>query len=69
MGVQNGYLDKVPFDRVKDFQNGLTEFLTTRKIELLTAIAREKTLTDALKADLRSAVDEFEDTRKGAAVR
>jgi F-type H+-transporting ATPase subunit alpha len=67
--VQNGYVDKVPVEGVKEFQNGLTEFLTTRKFELLATIAREKTLSDALKADLKSAVDEFEQGRKGAAVR
>jgi F-type H+-transporting ATPase subunit alpha len=67
--VQNGYMDKIPIDRVKEFQNGMTEFLTTRKPELLAAIARDKTLSDALKADLQSAVDEFKEARKGAAVR
>src|SRR5882672_4654986 len=29
--VQNGYLDQVPIERVKEFQTKLTEFLTTRK--------------------------------------
>src|SRR5512147_491081 len=29
--AQNGFLDDVPIDKVKDFQNKLTEFLTTRK--------------------------------------
>src|SRR5580765_1847558 len=38
--VQNGYVDDVPVDRVKEFQAKLTEFLTTRKTELLTKIAR-----------------------------
>ena len=33
--VQNGYIDDVPVDQVKDFQAKLTEFLTTRKAELL----------------------------------
>jgi F-type H+-transporting ATPase subunit alpha len=57
--VQNGYLDSVPLERVKDFQNKLTDFLTTRKIELLARIAKEKTLTEVLKVDLKAAVDEF----------
>src|SRR4026209_339748 len=46
--VQQGYLDDVPVPRVKEFQAGLTEFLTTRKTELLHKIALEKTLSAAL---------------------
>jgi F-type H+-transporting ATPase subunit alpha len=57
--VQNGYVDQVPVDRIKDFQTMLTEFLTTRKMKLLASIGREKTLSDSLKAELKSAVDEF----------
>src|SRR5689334_7355752 len=33
--VQQGYLDDVPVPRVKEFQTGFTEFLTTRKTALL----------------------------------
>ena len=46
--VQNGYVDQVPVERVKEFQTKLTEFLTTRKVELLAKIEKEKTLSDAL---------------------
>src|SRR5256886_94792 len=46
--VQNGYLDTVPVDRIKEYQAKLTEFLTTRMTELLQKIAREKQLTPAL---------------------
>ena len=38
--VQNGYVDDVPVERIKEFQAGWTEFLTTRKADLLTKIAR-----------------------------
>src|SRR5512136_1359448 len=62
--VQEGYLDDVPVDRVKDFQVRLTEFLTTRKTELLRKIAREKTLSEALTAELKAAVDQFKQTWK-----
>ena len=57
--VQNGYLDQVPVPRVKEFQNKLTEYFTTRKAELLAKIAKEKAIGDALKADLKTAADEF----------
>ena len=33
--VQNGYMDDVPVERIKEFQAGWTDFLTTRKTELL----------------------------------
>ncbi len=33
--VQNGYVDNVPVERIKDFQGRLTEFLTTSKAALL----------------------------------
>jgi F-type H+-transporting ATPase subunit alpha len=60
--VQNGYLDAVPVDRVKDFQARLSEFLTARKPELLRQIARQKALDDGLTAALKSAVDQFRET-------
>src|SRR5438128_7640404 len=57
--VQNGYLDQVPVDRVKEFQTKFTEFLTTRKAELLAKVEKEKTLSDALKGELKTVADEF----------
>src|SRR6184192_1830389 len=42
--VQNGYLDNIPVDRIKDYQARLTEYLTTSKAELLGKIAKEKAL-------------------------
>jgi len=33
--VQNGYVDDVPVDRIKEFQARLTDLLVTRKSELL----------------------------------
>jgi F-type H+/Na+-transporting ATPase subunit alpha len=62
--VQNKYLDDVPVDRVKDYQAKLTDFLTTRKAELLRKIAHEKALSDALTAELKAAADEFKQTWK-----
>jgi F-type H+-transporting ATPase subunit alpha len=62
--VQNGYVDQVPVERVKEFQNKLTEYFTTRKAELLTRIGREKAISDALKAELTAAADEFRQTWK-----
>jgi F-type H+/Na+-transporting ATPase subunit alpha len=60
--VQNNFLDDVPVDKVKDFQAKLTDFLTTRKTELLAKIAKEKAISDALSAELKTATTEFKQT-------
>jgi len=62
--AQNGYLDQVPASRVKEFQNKLTEYFTTRKGQLLAKIGREKELSDELKAELKAAAEEFKQTWK-----
>jgi F-type H+-transporting ATPase subunit alpha len=62
--VQNGYVDHVPVDRIKEFQASLTEFLTTRKGELLRKIAEEKALSADLTAELKAAADQFKETWK-----
>jgi F-type H+-transporting ATPase subunit alpha len=60
--VQHGYVDQVPVERIKEFQAKLTDFLTTRKPDLLLRIEEEKALSDALQADLKAATDEFSQT-------
>ena len=57
--VQNGYVDEIPVERVKEYQSKLTEYLTTRRPELLARIGKERTLADALVAELKAAVEEF----------
>jgi F-type H+/Na+-transporting ATPase subunit alpha len=60
--VQHGYVDQVPVEQVKEFQAKLTDFLTTRKNDLLVRIEKEKTLSDALQAEMKIATDEFNQT-------
>src|SRR5579871_2722029 len=62
--VQNGLMDDVPVDKIKDFQAKLTDYLTTRKAELTGKIQKEKALSDALIAYLKAAVTEFKQTYK-----
>ncbi|HTS65815.1 MAG TPA: F0F1 ATP synthase subunit alpha [Candidatus Acidoferrales bacterium] len=67
--VQNGYLDQVPVEKVKEFQNQLMDFLTTRKAGLLDKIGKEKAISDALKTELKAASDEFGEAWKGTHAR
>jgi F-type H+-transporting ATPase subunit alpha len=60
--VQNGYVDDVPVERIKEYQARLADFLTLHKAELLGKIAREKAISDALTAELRAATDAFKQT-------
>jgi F-type H+-transporting ATPase subunit alpha len=57
--AQNGFVDDVPVDKVKDFQAKLTDCLTTRKTELLGKISREQALSDELIAALKATATEF----------
>ncbi|MEO6034923.1 MAG: F0F1 ATP synthase subunit alpha, partial [Verrucomicrobiota bacterium] len=62
--VQNGLMDDVSVDKIKDFQAKLTDYLSSRKADLMGKIAKEKALSDALIADLKAAVTEFKQTYK-----
>ena len=57
--MQNNLLDDVAVEKVKDFQNKLTDFLSTRKEALLVRLRKELAINDALGADLKAAVMEF----------
>jgi F-type H+-transporting ATPase subunit alpha len=60
--VQNNFFDDVAVEKIKDFQSKLTDFLTTRKGDLLTKIRNEKAISDALAGELKAAVGEFKQT-------
>jgi F-type H+/Na+-transporting ATPase subunit alpha len=57
--VQNGYMDGVPEDRIKEYQRRFTEFLTTSKVSLIELIGRKKVLDEALITDLKAAAEQF----------
>jgi len=62
--VQNGYVDNIPVERMKEYQDKLTEFLTTRKDDLLRKISHEKQLTPTLISELKAAADQFKGSWK-----
>src|SRR5262252_1486806 len=57
--VQNGYVDQIPVEGVKDCQDRLTEYLTTSHGDLLRRIADQQTLGDPLVSELKAAVESF----------
>jgi F-type H+-transporting ATPase subunit alpha len=57
--VQNGYMDDVAVERIKEFQAQWTDFLVTRRADVLEKIGREKVVTDQIKGDLKAAADQF----------
>ena len=60
--MQNGYLDAVPVERVKEFQTKLQDYFQTRKESVLAAIRTKKALDKDLEADLANALNDFKTT-------
>jgi F-type H+-transporting ATPase subunit alpha len=60
--MQNGYLDSVPVDKVKQFQIKLQEYLRTRKESVLNSIVEKKALDKDLEGELKAAIEEFKTT-------
>ena len=56
----NGYLDKVPVSRAREFEKKLHDFLNGQKQDLLEMIVRERKLTDAVRDAIVAALDEFQ---------
>jgi F-type H+-transporting ATPase subunit alpha len=60
--MQNGYLDSVPVEKVKQFQTKLQEFLGIRKTALLEKIVSKGALDKELETELAATLDEFKST-------
>jgi F-type H+-transporting ATPase subunit alpha len=60
--VQNGHMDDVAVEKIKDFQAKLTQYLTSRKAAVMDKIRVEKAFSDALTAELKATVTEFKQT-------
>ena len=55
----NGYLDTLPVNRVKAFQDGLLNWLKSQNADLLSTIRTSKDLSDDSAKTLKAAVDSF----------
>ena len=61
--VQNGYVDDVPVERIKEFQAEWTDFLITQEEPICSRrSASEKALSTELTAELKAAADQFKQT-------
>jgi F-type H+-transporting ATPase subunit alpha len=60
--MQNGHLDPVPVERVKEFQVKLQDYLQTRKESLLASIRTKKAIDKDLEAELATALTDFKAT-------
>ncbi len=55
----NGYLDEVPVDQVRTYEEDLYRFLETRHPGVLSGIAEKKVMDDQAKKELEDALTEF----------
>ncbi|MEQ8642560.1 MAG: F0F1 ATP synthase subunit alpha, partial [Marinovum algicola] len=55
----NGYLDKLPLDKVKAFEEGLLLNLRGEHADLLDAIWEKKALDDVLEGRLKAVIETF----------
>ncbi len=58
----NGYLDPIPVNRVRAFEDGLLSLLRTQNADILNAIRDTRDLDDATAAKLKAAVDGYAKT-------
>jgi F-type H+/Na+-transporting ATPase subunit alpha len=58
----NGYIDDLPIEQVRDFENELYKYMDAINPNLAKNIEEKKTLDDALKADMKKTLDDFKKT-------
>jgi F-type H+-transporting ATPase subunit alpha len=58
----NGYLDRIPVDRVRAFEVGLLTLMRSQHQDILDTIRDTKDLEDATAAKLKAAVDAYAKT-------
>lgn len=60
--VTNRYLDDIPVDRVKAFENDFLEYMENTSSETAKKILEKKELTDEIKVELKLKIEEFKKT-------
>ncbi len=57
--VQNGFMDPVPVEKIKDYQDRLVDYLDTRKSEVAEMVAQRQKLDEETEAAIKAALEEF----------
>jgi F-type H+-transporting ATPase subunit alpha len=57
--VTNGYLDDIPVDKIKTFENGLHKFMEATYPSVLSTISARKELDSQTEETLKKALKEF----------
>jgi F-type H+-transporting ATPase subunit alpha len=60
----NGYLDDVPVEKIKEWEEKFHEYMATEPRKVLKQIVEEKDLTAAIEENLKAAIIEFKDSLK-----
>ncbi|MEM7447675.1 MAG: F0F1 ATP synthase subunit alpha [Myxococcota bacterium] len=55
----HGFVDEIPVDRVLDYERDLVSWMRSERAELLAQIVEKKKLDDALKQELKTALESF----------
>ena len=55
----NGYLDKLPVNKVGAFESGLLSHMRSEGKAVLDAIQKERQITDDIKSKLKAEIDTF----------
>jgi F-type H+-transporting ATPase subunit alpha len=58
----NGYLDKLPLDKVRPFEDGLLSFLRAKNPDILDSIRTSNDLPNDVEAKLKSATESYAGT-------
>ena len=57
-----GYMDDVPVDQVRAFEQAFLDFVRTSHADILTDLATKKTIDDAVEARLKEVIAAFKAT-------
>jgi F-type H+-transporting ATPase subunit alpha len=60
----NGFTDKIPVERLKEYQAGLLRFIETSNPEIGKDIQKEKRITKETESKLRDSIQVFNSTWK-----
>ena len=58
----SGYLDEIPIEKIKDFEDGFLSYLETSESSILADIVDKSEITDEIKNSLEKAVNNFKKT-------